>query len=186
MKKYLMSLMILGAIQVKTNAKNLWVYFDLGNTVINVKDKKSFKYFEGSREYITQLKEFGFKIGVISNIPESFGPDYETKLKTLKQYISSRWSEEERFDWDIFDNIYLPLSNDELKPAPILYQRALGDNGNTKSLFISETPKEVEAAQNLGFAGHVFHDDAHDLYIPIEEVEEFIQNNSKIGDTSIL
>jgi len=186
MKKYFMTLMLLGAIQVKASSKSLWVYFDLGNTVINVKNKNSFKYFDGVRNYINQLKEMGFKVGAISNIPESFGRDHDEKLKTLKEYIEGRWSEDKDFDWEAFDKIYLPLNNEELKPAPVLYLRALNENGEKKSLFISETPKEVQAAVELGFAGHIFDDQEVDLYIPLEDLEDYINKNSNIGDTSIL
>lgn len=186
MKKYFLSLALLGAIQVKAKTKDLWVYFDLGNTVINVKDKNNFDYFSGSKTYISRLKSLGYKIGVISNIPESFGQTHEEKLETLKNYISSKWSGSESFDWEVFDKIYLPLSNSELKPAPVLYKRAIVENQLKKAVFISETEKEVIAAQELGFAGHVFDDQSHQLYIPIEELEEYIEVNSQIGDISIL
>ncbi len=185
MKKYLMTILMMGSLQMSAKAKEMWVYFDLGNTVINVKDKTNFHYFEGGREYISKLKQMGFKLGVISNIPESFGASYEEKLKTLKSYIKDKWGEDESFEWNIFDKIYLPLNNSELKPAPILYQRALDDNGNSKGLFISETKKEVDQAVLMGFAGHHYDDTSEVLYIPHNVIEGYIEDNSDIGDMSI-
>ncbi len=77
MNRCLMTIFLIGAMQMSACANDTWVFFDLGNTVINVKDKKNFKYFDGSREYIKQLRTLGFKLGVISNIPESFGSSYD-------------------------------------------------------------------------------------------------------------
>ena len=105
--------------------KRPWVYFDLGDTIVNTKDIKNIKYMNGAREYMEQLKREGFNIGIISNIPESWGNNYEEKFQSLKTYIHFGWGDVEHpFDWTVYDEVILPLSNLELKPAPILFLKA--------------------------------------------------------------
>ncbi len=165
-------------IGVKVNAKDIWVYFDIGNTVINTHQKNNFHYYEGVKEYLQTLKKIGLRVGAISNIPESFGHDYDEKIKTLKSYISKRWKSSEKLDWSLFEKIYIPLSNAEMKPAPTLYLRALAENGNCPSLFVSETEKEVEQALKHGFAGHVFDEAQNELYIPLKNIKKYILENT--------
>jgi len=105
--------------------KKPWIYFDLGNTVVNTNDMKHLKYMKGAREYIEELKREGFKVGIISNIPEDWGMDYDEKLQSLKKVIQDGWEEERPFDWTVYDEVILPLKNTEMKPAPILFLKAI-------------------------------------------------------------
>lgn len=166
-------------------AKNRqWVYFDLGNTIINTHDQNGFRFYKGSLDYLHALKTKDYKIGLISNIPESFGQDHEQKLATLKEFIASKWVDHQEMDWDLFDEIILPLKNEELKPAEIMYQKAIEKAQFCKLAYISENVKEVLKANELGIAGHLYLEDDtveyEKLYIPLDRIENFIKLNSNI------
>lgn len=157
--------------------KKPWVYFDLGDTVVNTKDMKDLKYINGAREYMDELKREGFKIGIISNIPENWGMDYDEKLLALKKVIQDGWTEERPFDWSIYDEVILPLKNTEMKPAPTLFLKAITLADSCPSLYIGESPKEIVAAKNVGMAAKLFNENDKEIYIPIREVKSFIVNN---------
>jgi len=177
MKKLSRILFFIGlfSIHTKTHAqdKRPWVYFDLGDTVVNTKDMKHLKYMKGAREYIEELKREGFHIGIISNIPEDFGMDYDEKLQTLKKVIADGWTEDRPFDWTVYDEIILPLKNTEMKPAPTLFIKAISKAESCPSMYVGESPKEIAAAKNAGMAAKLYVED----YVPVESVKGFIKEN---------
>jgi FMN phosphatase YigB (HAD superfamily) len=138
---------------------------------------KHLKYIKEAREYIEELKHEGFKIGIISNIPENWGMDYDEKLLSLKKFINDGWSEERPFDWSVFDEIILPLKNSEMKPASTLFLKAISKAESCPSAYIGETPKEIAAAQELGMAAKLFVDTDKEKYIPVTQVKSFIIDN---------
>lgn len=164
---------------VKTHAqdKRPWVYFDLGDTVVNTKDMKHLKYMKGAREYMEELKREGFKIGIISNIPEDWGMDYDEKLQTLKKVIQEGWIEERPFDWTVYDEVILPLKSNEMKPAPVLFLKAISKAESCPSMYVGESPREIAAAKNVGMAARLFVEQDSEAYIPIGKVKSFIANN---------
>jgi FMN phosphatase YigB (HAD superfamily) len=157
--------------------KKPWVYFDLGDTIVNTKDMKHLKYIGGAREYMDELKREGFKIGIISNIPENWGMDYEEKLLSLKKVIQDGWDEETPFDWSVYEEIILPLKNTEMKPAPTLFLKAIEKADSCPSVYIGESPKEITAARNTGMAAKLFIESEKEIYIPIKEMKSFIVQN---------
>lgn len=157
--------------------KKPWVYFDLGNTLVNTNDIKHLKYMNGAREYIEQLKRAGFNIGIISNIPESWGNNYEEKLQSLKTYILVGWGEDRPFDWTIYDEVILPLNNTEMKPAPTLFLEAINIADSCPSAYIGESSKEITAAKDVGMAAKLYNEQNDEAYIPIEKVKAFIYEN---------
>ncbi len=161
--------------KAKTKSKTSWVYFDLGDTVIDTKGPEGIRYFKGARQYIENLHQRGLKVGLISNIPETFGIDYKEKLKTLKEYVAKNWAGDRSFDWGQFDEIFLPLNNSELKPAEIMYVKAMARADHCPIAYISENLAEVEKAQSMGIAGHLFTPGKDELYIPLEAINEFIE-----------
>lgn len=163
--------------QAKAQDKHPWVYFDLGDTVVNTKDMKHIKYMSGAREYMEELKREGFKIGIISNIPENWGMDYDEKLQTLKKIIQDGWNEERPFDWTVFDEIILPLKNSEMKPAPTLFLKAMLKAESCPSMYIGESPKEIAAAKNVGMAAKLFDEREEEAYIPVGKVKSFLADN---------
>lgn len=181
MKKFSQLLCFLGLFSFGAHGqdKKPWVYFDLGDTVVNTKDMKQLKYMNGAREYIEALKREGFKVGIITNIPEVWGMDYDEKLQTLKKVIQDGWVEAEPFDWSVYDEVILPLKNTEMKPAPTLFLKAINTAGACPSAYIGESPKEIMAAQNLGMAAKLINDSDVEKYIPVGEVKTFLEQNYK-------
>ncbi|EQC49957.1 haloacid dehalogenase-like hydrolase domain protein [Bacteriovorax sp. BSW11_IV] len=184
MRKMLIKMKLLGVLvtgicsfNVKASSKSSWIYFDLGDTVINTKAKTGFKYFDGTKEYIERLKDRGYKVGIISNIPEQFGMDYDEKLKTLKEYIAKNWTDDKDFDWTQFDEVFLPLNNSELKPADILYMKAMERADYCPMAYVSENIVEVEKASSMGIAGHLFVDSTSDGYVAVDEIDDFLETH---------
>ncbi len=171
-------LLLMSGVSPKSWSQDLkpWIYFDLGDTVINTKDMKHLKYFQGAKEYISELKRRGFHVGLITNIPETFGADYQEKFETLKKLIHDGWDDQEVFDWTVFDQVILPLKNTELKPGPVLFERALHKAGSCPSAYISENEKEVVAAKTHGFATKLFQEADHDIYVPHEKLKSFLKD----------
>jgi phosphoglycolate phosphatase-like HAD superfamily hydrolase len=183
LKKFLLSFCLLSHpvfAQFKNAERVPWVYFDLGDTVIDTKDMKHLHYIKGAREYMEQLKREGFKIGIITNIPETWGMDYEEKLQTLKKMIHDGWDEKSPFDWEIYDEVILPLKNNEMKPSPTMYLKAIQKSNGCPSAFIGESPKEVDAAKINGMAGKLFVEKDKDLFIPIGTMNQFMKENYKL------
>ncbi len=170
---------ILFSYNLKANDLGPWVFFDLGNTVINSRELTKFKYISGVPEYFSELKRAGFKIGLISNIPESFGLDYDEKLQSLKSYVQNNWLEERPFDWSSFDDVILPLNNSELKPSPILFLKALDKAKRCPSVYFGESIQEIETAAKVGMATKLFAESDTDLFIPLANLRRYIQNNYK-------
>lgn len=166
---------------IKAQDKKPWVYFDLGDTVVTTKDMKHIKYISGAREYMDELKREGFKIGIISNIPESWGMDYDEKLLTLKKVIQDGWDEDRPFDWSIYDEVILPLKNSELKPAPILFQKAILKSESCPSVYIGESLREIEVAKIVGMAAKLYNEADTELYIPINNLKVYIANNYQLA-----
>jgi phosphoglycolate phosphatase-like HAD superfamily hydrolase len=169
--------MSLFSFNAKAHDKKLWVYFDLGDTVVSTKDMKHLKYMKGAREYMEELKREGFKIGIISNIPENWGMDYDEKFLTLKKMIHDGWDEERPFDWTVFDEVILPMKNSELKPAPTLFLKAITVAKSCPSVYVGESPKEIKAAADLGMAAKLYVDTDAENYIPVVKVKSFITEN---------
>ena len=189
MKKISKIVFLLSLFAVKSYAydKRPWVYVDLGDTIVNTSDMKHIKYMKGAREYILELKLEGFNVGIISNIPEEWGLTYEEKLNRLKQVIASGWDEELAFDWSVYDEIILPLKNNEMKPAPTLFLKAILKADSCPSLYIGESPKEIKAAIEIGMAAKLFEPDLDDSLISPVELRGFIAENYKLPyDTNCL
>jgi len=163
--------------QAKAQDKKPWVYFDLGDTIVNTKDMKHLKYMSGAREYLEELKREGFKIGIITNIPEDWGMSYDEKFQTLKKIIEDGWTEDRPFDWSIYDEVILPMKNNEMKPAPTLFLKAINKAEACPSMYVGESPKEIAAAKNLGMAAKLYIEKGDEPYVPVSEVRSFIVTN---------
>lgn len=176
--KFKILLFLLSGPYFKTHASTLkpWIYFDLGDTVVDTKDMKKLKYFKGAKDYLTELKQKGFQIGLITNIPETFGQDYDEKLETLKKRINDGWIDKDVFDWNQFDKVILPMKNSEMKPAPTMFLKALNVADGCPSAYISENEKEIIAAKSHGFAAKLFKETDPDLYVPTKELKAFLRN----------
>lgn len=171
--------MSLFAFKTYAGDKRPWVYLDLGDTIVNTSDMKHIKYMKGAKDYIEDLKREGFKIGIISNIPEDWGLTYEQKLERLKEVIASGWDDREAFDWSDYEQVILPLKNDEMKPAPTLFLKAITTAEGCPSMYVGESPKEIAAAKNVGMAAKLYEAQKDDSMVPVKEMKDFLSQNYK-------
>jgi hypothetical protein len=128
-----------------------WVYFDLGDTLIDTRDWNHLKYLPQALDYLHALKRAGFRLGMITNVPQSWGATHDEKLARLKQDIASTWAEATPFEWDAFDSILLPPTEADRKPAPYLFDEARADQRDCRIAYEGEDPAEISAALKSRF-----------------------------------
>ncbi len=179
----LMSLFIQNRVTTRATAcTKPWVFFDLGNTLIASDPGVEMKYIPGAHEYVKQLKRRGFRIGMITNVPEKWGPSSKEKVRKLKKTLMESWSRDpaqDPMDWSDFADalIFTPPRDEYRKPAPYLFKAALSqvilEEGEThcKVFFEGEDPKEVAAAVAEGMVGYVVNQDPAIPFLPIEQLE---------------
>lgn len=85
----------------RSSRKKIWVFFDLGNTIIDTKTHnynpmfymqefkakdmygnlkwKDGKKYQSAREYIEALKKNSFKLGLLTDVPEEWGLNYPSE-----------------------------------------------------------------------------------------------------------
>ena len=112
----------------------------------------------------------------ITNIPEKWVTTYIEKISTLKKFIGDNWVGEEPFDWDIFDQIIIPLKDSERKPKPYLYNLAIKSAPNCPLAYVSENPKEVAMAKVMGFISYNVNNDLKVNYLPEMQLIARIQS----------
>ncbi|MBC7387188.1 MAG: HAD family hydrolase [Cryobacterium sp.] len=162
-----------------------WVFFDLGNTLVTANPGKPMSYLPGAHEYVRQLKRRGFRIGVISNVPESWGHSSKTKVEKMKKTLMAEWSRdplEDPMDWTDFSDalIFVPPRENYRKPAPYLFRAALSqvilEEGETrcKVVFQGDDATEVETAKKEGMIG--FHVDRTSAlpFFPLTDLERIV------------
>lgn len=148
--------------------KNPWVFFDLGDTLIDVKSSKGkeVKYFPGAHEYLVELKSKGYHVGLITNVPETWGPTKRSKVRVLKKEVAQMWDKKkpvQEMVWEDFTDahIFVPPLNEHRKPSPYLFKSAINEviieEGDTKCpvVYQGEDPKEIEVAKSLGITAHL-------------------------------
>lgn len=159
-----------------------WVFFDLGNTLVDSNPGEEMKYISGAHEYVKQLKRRGYRIGMITNVPEKWGPSSKEKVRSLKKTLMESWSRDpsqDPMDWNDFADalIFTPPRDEYRKPAPYLFKAALSqvilEEGEThcKVIFQGEDPKEVAAAKQEGMVGYLVNGDPKNPFLPIDQLE---------------
>ncbi len=129
-------------------------FFDLGQVLINTSDWDHLKYMNEAQEYLHQLKARGERLALITNVPESWGADYDAKLQTLKGVIAKTWIEPTAFEWELFEMILLPLSDAQRKPAPFLFQDAIQKALPCPAFYQGEDLIETQAADREGMQSY--------------------------------
>lgn len=159
-----------------------WVFFDLGNTVVTHRAGEPSTYAPGAREYIDQLKNRGYRIGLITNVPAEWGPTPQAKLRELKKVIAETWTRDpaaHQMNWQEFrpEFTFMPSQEKERKPAPYLFRSALsrvsleeGKRG-CKVVFQGEDPREVEAARQEGMVAYLVGVNPAAPFLSIDELE---------------
>ncbi|MER6390630.1 hypothetical protein ABT236_19470 [Streptomyces sp. NPDC001523] len=128
------------------------VYFDLGETLVHTADDGSITYRSGAASYLRALREHHIRIGLITNVPPSWGTTDAERAARLKKEVDATWKGSEPFAWkDFGGRILTPRTEAERKPAPVLWQRARAEAGPCRLVFQAETTEEVKVAASLGY-----------------------------------
>jgi phosphoglycolate phosphatase-like HAD superfamily hydrolase len=172
--------------QASAQGNSSYIFFDLGEVLVHTEKtpqedgtvKKVISWIPGAKEHLDNLKQGGYRLGIMSNIPTAWGDapsewgtPCESMFRRLDDYMKKYWQEDmEPFDWSYFDQIILPPTEQERKPHPFMYQNALGFACPNKMLYIGDGADEVEQALSLKLSGW--------LVDPTNE--EFFLHHSKI------
>jgi FMN phosphatase YigB (HAD superfamily) len=136
-----------------------WVFLDLGaNTVIDTSNDTydHIKYMPGAHAYLQDLRDKGYHVGLLVNIPETWGKTQEEKLETTKKFIGAKWIDSVPLDWDQFDlGVAFPPTDAERKPAPYLFDQAMkrAQDAGCDAVYQTALPDEVPAADKAGMVG---------------------------------
>lgn len=97
-------------------------------------------------ELILALRQAGIRTYLLSNTNEMVWDDVEDKFRTAGG----------RPIGDYFDKIYLSYELQEMKPAPVIFQKVIADSGIVpdETLFIDDGERNIHMAHELGF--HVY------------------------------
>lgn len=147
-----------------------WVYFDLGNTLVDASNGDKLHYFEGSLSYLKLLQQEGFTLGLIVNVPDTWGETRAKKLQRLRLEISKGWKESDPFDWTLFDVVLVPRSDTERKPAPELFREAKALAGGCRVVYQGEDAQEMPPAVAEGFATYQVGLQDRAFYFPLEDL----------------
>lgn len=145
-----------------------WVFFDLGNTLINTSDWDHLRYLSEAKAYLHRLKSAGYQLGMITNIPESWGLTEAEKIATLQAEINRTWAEPEAFDWALFDVILVPPSDQLRKPAPYLFNKGRTLAEDCSAVYQGEDPREIDAARAAGMDGYLVGGTPGEFFKPLE------------------
>lgn len=167
-------------------SNKIWVFFDLGNTIVDTADFTKQHYINGAKDYLKNLRAAGFSIGLTLNIPEEWGTTVVGKFAEIVRFIDGRrkdtpphaqWADGIEFDWNDFDEngVLFPLKNDERKPKPVLFLRALQVAGACGAVFQGEDAAEIATAESLGMANYHVGQAGRDFYMPIGEIKKAVR-----------
>ncbi|HEV7627054.1 MAG TPA: hypothetical protein VGO89_11190 [Streptomyces sp.] len=131
------------------------VYFDLGETLVHTAEDESVRYMPGAAEHLRALRARHIPVGLITNVPSSWGSTDEERAAELKKVIDKDWKDDRPFAWSDFDDrIFTPRTEAERKPAPVLWERAAQSAGSCRVVYQAETADEVQVSNTLGYVGY--------------------------------
>ncbi|MEU4727471.1 hypothetical protein [Streptomyces sp. NPDC023588] len=148
------------------------VYFDLGETLVHTAEDGSIAYRSGAASYLRALRERRITIGLITNVPPSWGTTDAERAARLKKEVDAKWKGSVPFAWEDFGGrILTPRTEAERKPAPVLWQRAQTESGHCRLVFQAETAEEVEVAASLGFVPYQIGQPHRPAFLPVGLVQ---------------
>ncbi|MFF1560923.1 hypothetical protein [Streptomyces sp. NPDC058279] len=148
------------------------VYFDLGETLVHTAADGSIAYQPGAASYLRALRERHIRVGLITNVPPSWGTTDAERAARLKKEVDSAWKDTAPFAWkDFAGRILTPRTEAERKPAPVLWQRARAESGHCRLVFQAETAEEVEVAASLGFVPYQVGQPHRPTFLPVGLVQ---------------
>ncbi|MEV6575662.1 hypothetical protein [Streptomyces sp. NPDC051577] len=148
------------------------VYFDLGETLVHTADDGSIAYRSGAASYLRALRERHIRIGLITNVPPSWGTTDAERAARLKKEVDATWEGPEPFAWNDFGGrILTPRTEAERKPAPVLWQRAKVQSGSCRLVFQAETVEEVKVAASVGYVPYQVGQPHRPAFLPVGLVQ---------------
>lgn len=159
---------------------NPWIFFDLGAYTLletpenqGTHDLENIRFMPGAREYLKDLSEKGYPLGLLINWPPAMGG-----LDELKQYLVDRWVDANPFDWELFKaGVFLSTTDRERKPLPPLFEKAAdrAKSAGCKTVYQSSLPKEIDAANLAGMAGYHVGEPGRPFYLPEGDIRKYIE-----------
>ncbi|BDH12554.1 hypothetical protein [Streptomyces hygroscopicus] len=144
------------------------VYFDLGETLVHTAEDKSVRYMPGAAGYLRALRARHIPVGLITNVPSSWGSTDAERAAELKKVIDKDWADTRPFAWSDFgDRIFTPRTEAERKPAPALWKRAKKASGHCRVVYQAETADEVQASVSLGYVAYQAARPQWPAYLPV-------------------
>ncbi|OAR26624.1 hypothetical protein A8W25_31635 [Streptomyces sp. ERV7] len=148
------------------------VYFDLGETLVHTAADGGIGYQSGAASYLRALREHHVRIGLITNVPPSWGSTDAERAARLKQEVDAAWKGSVPFAWrDFGDRILTPRTDAERKPAPVLWQRAKAESGRCRVVYQAETAEEVQVAASVGYVPYQVGQSHRPAFLPVGLVE---------------
>ncbi|MEU7259218.1 hypothetical protein AB0B21_25895 [Streptomyces rimosus] len=148
------------------------VYFDLGETLVHTAADSGISYLPGAAAYLRTLRERHIKVGLITNVPSSWGKTDAERAAALKKEVDGAWKGPAPFAWaDFGDRILTPRTEAERKPAPVLWKRAQAAAHGCRLVYEGETAKETYVAASLGYVAYQVGRPYRPAYFPARVVE---------------
>ncbi|MFI5976198.1 hypothetical protein [Streptomyces sp. NPDC051452] len=152
------------------------MYFDLGETLVHTAGDGSTDYQPGAASYLHALRARHIRVGLITNVPPSWGTTDAERAAKLKQEVDATWRGPVPFAWEDFaDRILTPRAEAERKPARILWERAKADSGRCRVVYEAETAEEVTVASSLGFVAYQVGRPHRPAFLPVGLIERLGQ-----------
>ncbi|MGK5641198.1 hypothetical protein ACSNOK_23215 [Streptomyces sp. URMC 126] len=148
------------------------VYFDLGETLVHTAADGGIDYRPGAASYLRALRARRVPVGLITNVPPSWGRTDAERAARLRKEVDATWRGPAPFAWkDFGDRVLTPRTEAERKPAPALWQRAKAGSGRCRVVYQAETAEEVRAASALGFLPYQVGRPHRPAFLPVRLVE---------------
>ena len=152
-----------------------WLFFDLGNTIVDTADWNNLHYIQGAREYLETVHKSGYRIAILANVPEAWGRDDRAKLKKLKEVMKAAWKDSHEIPWEYFSGIYFNPRDLERKPKPYLFEKARLLAWPCPAIYQSEAADEVASAKNSGLRGYVIGLPGQPTFLPVASIPSTVE-----------
>ncbi|MFG3259746.1 hypothetical protein [Streptomyces sp. NPDC048172] len=148
------------------------VYFDLGETLVHTDEDDRTGYMPGAAAYLRELRKRHIEVGLITNVPSSWGSTDAERAAALKKEVDSTWKGSVPFAWKDFGNrILTPRTEAERKPAPTLWKRAKAQTHDCRPVYEAETAEETDVAASLGYVAYQTGRPGRPAYLPARVIE---------------
>jgi FMN phosphatase YigB (HAD superfamily) len=159
------------------------VFFDLGDTVVDTfsHNFEKMHYMPEVYDYLLDLNAKAYPMGLIINVPESWGETQEEKITAIKEFTDQRWVDKNPMRWDFFDGLIFVNPTDKLrKPAPYLFDKALSkaQQMGCSAVFQGEDIWEVLEAERVGFYAYHIGQNGRAAYLPEPKIRTLIDTVS--------